>query len=82
MTKARDLDKGDRVIYWREERMGPGKTPVNSNPQHQGTVVSVDPLRVLWDTTYADHSGPPMEFPLYTNGGYERFEIKALPRKK
>ena len=79
MTQPRQLEKGDRVIFWRSDRMGPGKRPENENPQYQGTVVSTDPLRVLWDNTGPDHEGPQEEYPI-GGDGYERFEIKALPK--
>jgi hypothetical protein len=80
MTKARDLERNDRVMFWRDLHAGPGRKPVNPSPQHQGTVVSIDPLRVLWDNVGVNHDGPSVEYPMGGKAGYKRFEIRALPK--
>jgi hypothetical protein len=43
-----------------------------------GTVVSVDPLRVLWDSTMGG-AGPAMEYPLGGKEGYDRSCVRRLP---
>lgn len=87
MTKPIDLWLGARVEFWRSFPLGKGFFQ-STNLKRQnarrvsGTVVSLDPLRVLWDITSRDregNDGPPMEFPLGgPTKGYDRSCIKLL----
>lgn len=90
MTKPIDLWLGARVEFWRTFPMGKGFFNTIGNLKRQasrqvpGTVVSLNPLRVLWDFTYKrpdGSDGPATEYPLGdpTKEGYDRSCIRLLP---
>lgn len=93
MTKPIQLKIGDRVQFWATwpygKPYGKGfwtskRLKRETDRMVPGTVVSVDPLRVLWDFTAVDkdgNNGPPMEYPLGNKHieGYDRSCIRKLP---
>jgi len=89
MTQPIDLEIGDRVQFWATFPYGEGfwkskRLGRETDRMVPGTVVSVSPLRVLWDFTGKDqdgNDGPPREYPLsyQENTGYERSCVRKLP---